>query len=199
VPLDGKGIVHLCASPCERAAAVPAGVGRFACREVEAPLVPFRPHVDYRVLRTTATHGLPSQLMRGPRIAQHEVDVSHRCARLPNEGESARSDGRRRPVRPRPCGAAGRHRVRPAVRGQPVGTLNCARPVLIAAILLPAIHEDGTTRVGACRAWSLSKPADDRRGTDSVRTIRAQFRCPTRVAAADAVPPPRQGDAAATR
>jgi hypothetical protein len=78
--------------------------------------------------------------------------------------------------------------MRPPVRERPVWWPNCARQGLIAAILLPVIRANGTTHVGACREWPMPKPTDDRRGIDSVRPERAQFRRSTRVAAADAVP-----------
>jgi hypothetical protein len=81
--------------------------------------------------------------------------------------------------------------------------------VLIAAILRPVIRADGITSAGACREWPKPKSPDDRRGAERARgdaahhakgTNRsAQFRRPTRVAASDAVPPPRHGDDAVTR
>jgi hypothetical protein len=135
--------------------------------------------------------------MRGPRIAQNEVDVWNRCASPRGTGSSARSDARRASgtaaavlsggtasdaaTRGRAAGrgaqlcAAGSHRGDPAPR-DPLPT---ERP-------LPVWRE-----------WPLLKPADDRRGTGSVRTERAQFRRPTRVVAADAVLPLSHGDAAA--
>jgi hypothetical protein len=71
--------------------------------------------------------------------------------------------------------------------------------VLIAAILLPVIRDDGMTLGGACREWPKPKPADDRRGSERIgagtmpsreayepeRTVPAL----DRVAAADAVRP----------
>jgi hypothetical protein len=44
----------------------------------------------------------------------------------------------------------------------------CAQ-VLIAAILLPVIHDDGMIPVGACREWPKPKTADDRRDGERVR------------------------------
>jgi hypothetical protein len=41
--------------------------------------------------------------------------------------------------------------------------------VLIAAILLPVIRDDGMIPVGASREWPKPEPADDRRGGDRVR------------------------------
>jgi hypothetical protein len=40
--------------------------------------------------------------------------------------------------------------------------------VLIAAILLPVIRDDGMTLGGACREWPKPKPADDRRGSERI-------------------------------
>src|ERR1700720_841217 len=87
----------------------------------------------------------------------------------------------------------------PPVRGRPVGMHQLCAQVLIAAILRPVIRADGMTPAGACREWPKSKTADDRRGSERLRegnwliakrTNRsAQFRRPTRVAAADAVRP----------
>jgi hypothetical protein len=72
--------------------------------------------------------------------------------------------------------------------------------VLIAAISLPVIRADRMTPAGASREWPKPKTPDDRRGCERVRegtqliakrtNQSAQFRGPTRGAAADAVRPP---------
>jgi hypothetical protein len=77
-----------------------------------------------------------------------------------------------------------------------VGIHQLGAQVLIAAILQPVIRADGMTPAGACREWPKPKIPDDRRGGERVwRAAKgtnrsAQFRLPTRVAAADAVRPP---------
>jgi hypothetical protein len=85
--------------------------------------------------------------------------------------------------------------MQPPVRERPVGMHQLGAQVLIAAILLPVIRADGMTPAGACREWPKPKIPDDRRGGERVwRAAKgtnrsAQFRRPTRVAAADAVRP----------
>ena len=67
---------------------------------------------------------------------------------------------------------------------------NCAVKVLIAAITVTMIRDGRTSIAGACRAWTKLEAADDRPRERKGTNRSAQFRRPTRLAAADAVQPP---------
>ena len=58
--------------------------------------------------------------------------------------------------------------ARPSLGG--IGVHQLGAQVLIAAILLPVIRDDGMTLGGACREWPKPKPADDRRGSERIGT-----------------------------
>ena len=140
-----------------------------------------------------------------------------RRSRLPHLGvwpERAYIGALRRPLPPGTTAAsdraAGRRRPRPTVGGRPDSNRQraasaCghdergwgparAKKVLIAAILHPAIRVTRTKAGGACRAPTLLKPADDRRGSGTGTNRRGAFRRPTRLAATDAVRQPDRDD-----
>jgi hypothetical protein len=105
-------------------------------------------------------------LIRGPRIAQAEVDARNRSARLP---VTARVGPLARLQPPGTTAAltSGRTPSAAATRASAAGRERqlCAA-VLIAAILRPVIRADRMTPVGACREWPKPKIADDRRGAE---------------------------------
>ena len=127
----------------------------------------------------------------------HATDHADRSRREPSLRPTSGTGGRRRAptaaaVRhDRYAGhAAGRRRARPTVGGPPDSIRQRAAQVLIAAILHPTIRGARITTGGACRAWALLKPADDRRGSGTGSNRRRAFRRPTRLAATDAVQQP---------
>jgi hypothetical protein len=132
------------------AAIVPAGCGRVAGREVEAPLVPCRSHVDYGAgSHDGHSRPAPFVLVRGPRIAQPEVDVRNRSARLPVTA-----------------------RVGPLARPPPPGTIAA---LISGGTASGVIRVGGMTRAGASREWPKFKPADDRRGGERVQAGREAY------------------------
>jgi hypothetical protein len=131
-----------------------------------APLVPYRPTSTRGRAHARHSRHAPLLLVRGSRIAQAEVDVTNRSARLP---VTARVGPLARPQPPGTTAAvtSGRTASAAATRARAAGReLQLCATVLIAAILRPVIRADRTTLVGACRDWPKPKEPDDRRGAE---------------------------------
>ena len=98
--------------------------------------------------------------------------------RIRHSGPRSRKSGR---------SAVGRQRTRLSVEAGRITFTNCAVQVPIAAILATVIRGDRISTDGAGRERIKLKSDDDRRESGRVRTGSAQFRRPTRMAAAAAV------------
>jgi hypothetical protein len=101
-------------------------------------------------------------------------------------GVSARSDGRRCPTAALTSSGSASDAAPRGEGGRSV-CANCARPVLIAAMLPPVIRADGTTPGGACPEWPcpnhlmmLEAEGRDKRGSRPVRGERVGNLLPTR-------------------